>query len=99
MEWNNEGKTGRPGCICLYRRSHLRQCFSCSTERQRCAHKIKQREMSNFIQSLTRNKGMKICLLLCLCSASMQFAWSQDIHFSQFFEAPLLRNPSLAGIF
>lgn len=26
-------------------------------------------------------------------------AFSQDIHFSQFFEAPLLRNPSLAGIF
>ncbi|MFN2439393.1 MAG: PorP/SprF family type IX secretion system membrane protein [Chitinophagaceae bacterium] len=26
-------------------------------------------------------------------------ALSQDIHFSQFFEAPLLRNPSLAGIF
>ena len=26
-------------------------------------------------------------------------ASSQDIHFSQFFEAPLLRNPSLAGIF
>src|SRR3954462_2496729 len=24
---------------------------------------------------------------------------SQDIHFSQFFDAPLLRNPSLAGIF
>jgi type IX secretion system PorP/SprF family membrane protein len=24
---------------------------------------------------------------------------SQDLHFSQFFEAPLLRNPSLAGIF
>src|SRR3954462_10355253 len=24
---------------------------------------------------------------------------SQDIHFSQFFEAPLWRNPSLAGIF
>jgi len=24
---------------------------------------------------------------------------AQDIHFSQFFEAPLLRNPSLAGIF
>jgi len=33
---------------------------------------------------------------------SMLFAFlsfSQDIHFSQFFEAPLLRNPSLAGIF
>lgn len=26
-------------------------------------------------------------------------AFSQDLHFSQFFEAPLLRNPSLAGIF
>jgi len=26
-------------------------------------------------------------------------AVAQDIHFSQFFEAPLLRNPSLAGIF
>src|SRR5687767_14196165 len=25
--------------------------------------------------------------------------FSQDIHFSQFFETPLLRNPSLAGIF
>lgn len=37
-----------------------------------------------------------LCLLatgLCL------MAPAQDIHFSQFFEAPLLRNPSLAGIF
>ena len=25
--------------------------------------------------------------------------FSQDIHFSQFFETPLLRNPALAGIF
>src|SRR5687767_15286543 len=24
---------------------------------------------------------------------------AQDLHFSQFFEAPLLRNPSLAGIY
>jgi type IX secretion system PorP/SprF family membrane protein len=32
--------------------------------------------------------------LLCL-----QTTHAQDIHFSQFFEAPLLRNPSLAGIF
>jgi type IX secretion system PorP/SprF family membrane protein len=31
------------------------------------------------------------------CFSSLLFA--QDIHFSQFFEAPLLRNPSLAGIF
>lgn len=29
----------------------------------------------------------------------LQPALAQDIHFSQFFEAPLLRNPSLAGIF
>ncbi len=32
---------------------------------------------------------------LCITGAS----WAQDAHFSQFFEAPLLRNPSLAGIF
>ena len=29
----------------------------------------------------------------------MRSASAQDIHFSQFFEAPLLRNPALAGIF
>ncbi|WP_276485194.1 PorP/SprF family type IX secretion system membrane protein [Paraflavitalea pollutisoli] len=34
---------------------------------------------------------------LLLCAGSLVYA--QDIHFSQFFEAPLLRNPSLAGIF
>ena len=31
--------------------------------------------------------------------ASSYTLLAQDIHFSQFFEAPLLRNPSLAGIF
>ncbi|HVM88600.1 MAG TPA: PorP/SprF family type IX secretion system membrane protein [Puia sp.] len=30
---------------------------------------------------------------------AVQNVMAQDIHFSQFFEAPLLRNPSLAGIF
>jgi type IX secretion system PorP/SprF family membrane protein len=34
---------------------------------------------------------MAVCMINCL--------HAQDIHFSQFFEAPLLRNPSLAGIF
>jgi len=34
-------------------------------------------------------------LLLCIGFT----ASTQDIHFSQFFEAPLLRNPSLAGIY
>lgn len=29
----------------------------------------------------------------------MRNTYAQDIHFSQFFEAPLLRNPSLAGLF
>jgi type IX secretion system PorP/SprF family membrane protein len=38
----------------------------------------------------------KIILLLVLFA---QYAGAQDLHFSQFFEAPLLRNPSLAGIF
>ncbi len=39
-----------------------------------------------------------VTLLICaLWLAPGSFA--QDIHFSQFFEAPLLRNPSLAGIF
>jgi type IX secretion system PorP/SprF family membrane protein len=33
-------------------------------------------------------------LLIIFCSAK-----AQDPHFSQFFEAPLLRNPSLAGLF
>ncbi|MEP7236952.1 MAG: PorP/SprF family type IX secretion system membrane protein [Ferruginibacter sp.] len=35
-------------------------------------------------------------LLILTCSLNVK---AQDIHFSQFFETPLLRNPSLAGIF
>lgn len=44
---------------------------------------------------------MKCTKIILLVIASMSFgaSWAQDIHFSQFFEAPLLRNPSLAGIF
>jgi type IX secretion system PorP/SprF family membrane protein len=38
-------------------------------------------------------------LLFCCCALLTARSFSQDIHFSQFFEAPLLRNPSLAGIF
>src|SRR3954463_10209807 len=40
--------------------------------------------------------------MFLLTAISLQLSaigFSQDIHFSQFFEAPLLRNPSLAGIF
>ena len=39
-------------------------------------------------------------LVTCLVFAVILLpAQAQDLHFSQFFEAPLLRNPSLAGIF
>ena len=34
-----------------------------------------------------------------ICFPAAMPACGQDIHFSQFFEAPLLRNPSLAGLF
>src|SRR3954470_8159605 len=43
---------------------------------------------------------MKTCLLLMVLTFGFTFSVrSQDIHFSQFFEAPLMRNPSLAGIY
>lgn len=38
-------------------------------------------------------------IVLSLLAAQSSRLAAQDIHFSQFFEAPLLRNPSLAGIF
>lgn len=44
--------------------------------------------------------GMKRLVPLVIYSLCLSFsALAQDIHFSQFFEAPLWRNPSLAGIF
>jgi type IX secretion system PorP/SprF family membrane protein len=46
-----------------------------------------------------KRKLYHIILLLLAAYSSQLTAFSQDIHFSQFFEAPLLRNPSLAGIF
>lgn len=44
------------------------------------------------------NKLTHLLFALALIALS-QVCVAQDIHFSQFFEAPLLRNPSLAGIF
>ncbi len=35
----------------------------------------------------------------CMFLLASGYSFSQDIHFSQFFETPLLRNPALAGIF
>lgn len=39
-----------------------------------------------------------IFVLIAFCVQALM-AGSQDIHFSQFFETPLLRNPSLSGIY
>jgi type IX secretion system PorP/SprF family membrane protein len=50
--------------------------------------------------ALKKNKHILKTIALLLAIACTYFPGSaQDIHFSQFFEAPLLRNPSLAGIF
>ena len=46
-----------------------------------------------------RTYRLKNFFLLIISHAVISSAIAQDIHFSQFFEAPLLRNPSLAGIF
>jgi type IX secretion system PorP/SprF family membrane protein len=45
------------------------------------------------------NPIIKLFIALVLFSAGIKTAGAQDLHFSQFFEAPLLRNPALAGIF
>jgi len=48
------------------------------------------------LKRVIQNKKFVLCFaILGIALAS----YSQDLHFSQFFEAPLLRNPSLAGIF
>jgi type IX secretion system PorP/SprF family membrane protein len=41
----------------------------------------------------------KLFFFLIGLFSGVQAVLAQDLHFSQFFEAPLLRNPSLAGIF
>lgn len=49
---------------------------------------------------MKKTRWIIVRLLLLVCSWQLNAnSFSQDIHFSQFFEAPLLRNPSLAGIF
>ena len=42
---------------------------------------------------------IKLFIVLVLIMLKLNVAYAQDPHFSQFFEAPLLRNPSLAGLF
>lgn len=46
-----------------------------------------------------KKSGIHIIFFLLAVCGLQRTACAQDIHFSQFFEAPLLRNPSLAGIF
>lgn len=41
----------------------------------------------------------KYLITVLVMIVATQYMFAQDLHFSQFFEAPLLRNPSLAGIF
>lgn len=44
----------------------------------------------------------KLChnlAFLCVCCLAGSFCQAQDIHLSQFYETPMLRNPALAGIF
>lgn len=57
--------------------------------------------MITFMFQYPKNPGMKnflrITVLFLFCFVYKGNA--QDPHFSQFFEAPLLRNPSLAGLF
>jgi type IX secretion system PorP/SprF family membrane protein len=48
---------------------------------------------------MNKHRTLKfIFVLINLCILALK-SGSQDIHFSQFFEAPLVRNPSLAGIY
>ena len=50
---------------------------------------------SNVMKPIARTFFWNLFILFMLSLG----ASAQDIHFSQFFETPLLRNPALAGIF
>lgn len=51
------------------------------------------------MQSLKKLYTLRKLIMVCIVCHGFSASMAQDIHFSQFFEAPLLRNPSLAGIF
>src|ERR1700744_6019743 len=52
-----------------------------------------------FINCYTLKKLLSLLLLSLVLLLPSPDTKAQDIHFSQFYETPLLRNPSLAGIF
>lgn len=49
-----------------------------------------------YSKALRSKNFLQVIVLLCCIGFK---TYGQDPHFSQFFEAPLLRNPSLAGLF
>jgi type IX secretion system PorP/SprF family membrane protein len=53
--------------------------------------------MNTYVQLQPHKGHWLLPVMLTLLSPSS--LWAQDIHFSQFFEAPLLRNPALAGLY
>lgn len=46
-----------------------------------------------------RTTGVRCCGILLLMLASALYSRAQDIHFSQFYETSILRNPALTGLF
>ena len=56
-----------------------------------CYSNIQTLKMKNILQ--------KVFFYILITFTIAASGFSQDIHFSQFFETPLLRNPALAGIF
>ena len=44
-------------------------------------------------------KNIRVIIILFAANCFCIGTFAQDVHFSQFFETPLWRNPSLAGIY
>ena len=62
--------------------------------------RLKYYKLALTTKNCTMKKGLqKPLLIFFILIVIGSHAYTQDIHFSQFFETPLLRNPALAGIF
>lgn len=55
--------------------------------------------MRLYINPTSKKVKNRVLFLLLVSVLLVELTKAQDVHFSQFFEAPLLRNPSLAGIY
>jgi len=62
-------------------------------------NKIKKLTLYNLFKNYPPRRIKYSLLIVFVALVSTIKVAAQDVHFSQFFEAPLLRNPSLAGIF